>query len=160
MIANSPLNATERNIPSFDKRVFGRWLDFVLFASLLVVANLFFLYAFGDGRGAFDGAVWFIAGVAVLAGAFYNQIWMNGTTAGGVGKRTAGTKVLDIETGKPIGVPRTIVRELLAGTIPLCLIAQRAYLYMTEDADKALDGIEYVGEVDVAGCRQHIQMIK
>ena len=117
MTADLP-RITARSVPGLGERFFGRWLDFLLFGSLLILSHLLFRYATGDGRGPFDGIMWLLAAVAVLGGALFNQIWMYATTGTGVGKRTAGTKVLDIETAEPIGIARTVAREALSILAP------------------------------------------
>jgi branched-chain amino acid transport system ATP-binding protein len=114
MIVDAPPEITSRSTPAIGKRFFARWLDELLLGGALLLALALFLYAIGDGRGTVDGILWGLSAFAVVVGALYNQIWMTATEGASVGKRTAGIKVLDRESGKPIGLPRTIVRELLS----------------------------------------------
>jgi branched-chain amino acid transport system ATP-binding protein len=122
MTADAAPEITARSVPALGKRFFARWLDGLLLGSALLLAWLLLLYAVGDGRGAVDGFLWGLAAVAVVVAALYNQVWLTAVEGAGIGKRTAGIKVLDRETGLPLGFARTIGRELL---FPLSVTALR-----------------------------------
>ena len=120
MTADAAPEITARSVPALGKRFFARWLDELLLGSALLLAWLLFLYAVGDGRGAVDGFLWGLAALVVVAAALYNQVWLTAAEGASVGKRTAGIKVLDRETGLPLGLGRTVARELLS---PLAVTA-------------------------------------
>lgn len=116
-------------------------IPFVIGAVLLVVAapdTDEFGYAIdGSGNGglAATGGILMFLGVVVMIGIqVWNRIFKMGRTGQSVGKKMLGLKLVNEQTGQPIGAMQSFLRELLGGLINQ--IVYLSYLWMLWDDNK------------------------
>jgi uncharacterized RDD family membrane protein YckC len=88
-----------------------------------------------DGGLAITGGVLVFLGVVAMIGLqVWNRIFKMGRTGQSVGKKALGIKLINEQTGQPIGAMQSFLRELLGGLINQ--IFYLSYLWMLWDDNK------------------------
>lgn len=89
----------------------------------------------GDGGTAAIGGMLIAVGILLTIGIqVWNRIFKMGRTGQSVGKKMLGLKLINEQTGEPIGALQSLLRELLAGLINQ--VVYLSYLWMLWDDNK------------------------
>lgn len=88
-----------------------------------------------DGGTAAIGGILIVLGIVLSIGIqVWNRIFKMGRTGQSVGKKALGLKLINEQTGEPIGAMQSFLRELLGGLINQ--IVYLSYLWMLWDDNK------------------------
>ena len=77
----------------------------------VIVLNLLPIAAVAGGRGP-HLVIDAVAYLALLGFGVWNSGYLQGTTGRSLGRRVAGTKLVSIETGQPVGFGRALSRQI------------------------------------------------
>ena len=89
----------------------------------------------GDGGQAAIGGILIALGLLLTIGIqVWNRIFRMGRTGQSVGKKMLGLKLINEQTGQPIGAMQSFLRELLGGLINQ--VVYLSYLWMLWDDNK------------------------
>ncbi len=95
----------------------ARFVAYLIDVAILIPAYIVALIiggiagAISDGLGVLIGGLLYLA---IVAGAIYNFIYLQGTTGQSFGKSKQGIKLVSITTGQPLGVGGAVVRYIVS----------------------------------------------
>lgn len=111
-----------------------RFVAFLIDAAPIVVLEII-------GGVISSGAVKGLVGLAVLAYAVYNQLYLQGTTGQTIGKKQQGITLLRADNGQPVGIAMAFVRGLLSGLISIVCLLDHWIILVDKDKRRISDKI-------------------
>lgn len=99
-------------LAGFGRRAVSFLIDLVAPLALVVLLSALGLAVAGPGL-IMESAV--LGSLALVAFVVWNSCYRQGSTGQSIGRRVAGTKLVKIETGAPVGFGTAVVRQLCHG---------------------------------------------
>jgi uncharacterized RDD family membrane protein YckC len=99
-------------LAGFDPRVISALIDYVC---PLIVLNLLLSLGAVTGSTAWRLMIAAVGYLALLGFGVGNSGYLQGTTGRSLGRRVANTKLVAIETGRPVGFGRAVARQICHG---------------------------------------------